>query len=46
MSAPVILSSWSLNKKSTTTSLESKGNKAFSQAEKLFPSDNSLSQLK
>lgn len=47
MSALVTLFfSWSPDKNSTTTFLQLKGNKAFSQAERLFPSDNSLSQLK
>lgn len=45
-SASVTLIFWSPNKNSTTSFLKLKGKEAFSQAERLFPSDNSLSQLK
>lgn len=42
----VTLLFWSPNKNSTTTFSKLKGNKAFSQAERLFPSDNFLSLLR
>lgn len=44
--ASVTLLLWSPSKNSSSTSFKLKGNKAFPQAERLFLSDNSLSQSK